>query len=40
MERRLKGGLGVMADDLVAACYAYVVFILVVAFFYKGLGLS
>src|SRR5436190_2056848 len=40
MERRLKGGLGVMADDLVAACYAYVVFILVVAFLYKGLGLS
>ncbi len=28
MERRLKGGLGVMADDLVAACYAYLVFIL------------
>jgi phosphatidylglycerophosphatase A len=40
MERRLKGGLGVMADDLVAACYAYVVFILVVTFAYKGLGLS
>ena len=40
MERRLKGGLGVMADDLVAACYAYVVFILVVTFLYKGLGLS
>ena len=40
LERRLKGGLGVMADDLVAACYAYVAFILVVSFAYKGLGLS
>ena len=40
LERRLKGGLGVMADDLVAACYAYVVFILIVTFACKGLGLS
>ena len=40
MERRLKGGLGVMADDLVAACYAYLAFILVVMLGHKGLGLS
>ena len=40
IERRLKGGLGVMADDLVAACYAYLAFILVVTFAFKGLGLS
>ena len=40
LERRLKGGLGVMADDLVAACYAYLAFILLVSFAYKGLGLS
>jgi len=40
MERRLKGGVGVMADDLVAACYAYLAFILVVAVAHKGLGLS
>lgn len=26
-EQRIPGGLGVMFDDLVAACYAYVVFI-------------
>jgi phosphatidylglycerophosphatase A len=39
MERRIKGGLGVMADDLVAACYAAVVFILLVAIGY-GLGLQ
>jgi phosphatidylglycerophosphatase A len=29
-ERTLKGGLGVMFDDLVAACYAYVVMIVLV----------
>jgi phosphatidylglycerophosphatase A len=40
LERRLKGGVGVMADDLVAACYAYVVFILVVAIGFKGMGIA
>jgi len=40
MERRLKGGLGVMADDLVAACYAYVAFIVLVTVAHKGFGLS
>jgi phosphatidylglycerophosphatase A len=29
-EREVKGGLGVMLDDLIAACYAYLVFIVVV----------
>lgn len=29
-EARLKGGLGVMFDDLLAACYAYVVFAMTV----------
>jgi phosphatidylglycerophosphatase A len=29
-ERRLKGGFGVMFDDLIAACYAYVSLIIVV----------
>jgi phosphatidylglycerophosphatase A len=29
-EARLRGGLGVMFDDLVAACYAYVVFAAIV----------
>jgi phosphatidylglycerophosphatase A len=29
-ERQLKGGLGVMFDDLVAACYAYVVLIVAI----------
>jgi phosphatidylglycerophosphatase A len=36
----LKGGLGVMADDLVAACYAYVVFAIVVIVAYRGFGLA
>ena len=30
LERGLKGGFGVMFDDLVAACYAYVVLIVVI----------
>lgn len=30
VEARVKGGLGVMLDDLLAACYAYLVFALVV----------
>jgi phosphatidylglycerophosphatase A len=29
-ERRLKGGMGIMFDDLVAACYAYLVLIVVI----------
>jgi phosphatidylglycerophosphatase A len=34
-EKRLKGGFGVMFDDLVAACYAYVVLIPVVVIQHK-----
>jgi phosphatidylglycerophosphatase A len=30
LERRLTGGFGVMFDDLVAACYAYVVLVVVI----------
>ena len=40
LERNLKGGAGVMADDLVAACYAYVVFLLVIVIAHKGFGLA
>ena len=36
VERRVKGGLGVMVDDLVAACYAYLAFIVFVAVAYKA----
>ena len=31
LESRLEGGLGVMADDLGAACYAYLAFIALIA---------
>ena len=40
LERNLKGGVGVMADDLVAACYAYVTFMVVVVVAHKGFGLA
>ena len=30
-EKNLKGGLGVMFDDLIAACYAYLCLILIIA---------
>ena len=36
LERNVKGGLGVMIDDVFAAFYAYVVFALFVVFAYKG----
>src|SRR5678815_3890314 len=35
LEQRLKGGLGIMFDDLVAACYAYVVLIVVIVVQHK-----
>jgi phosphatidylglycerophosphatase A len=40
LERRVKGGLGVMIDDVVAAFYAYVVFVIIVVIVYKGFGYS
>jgi phosphatidylglycerophosphatase A len=38
VEARVKGGLGVMVDDLIAAAYAYVVFILFILVMHKGFG--
>ena len=35
LEQRLKGGFGVMFDDLVAACYAYVVLIVAIVVQHK-----
>ena len=37
-ERNVRGGLGVMLDDLIAACYAYLAFILLVSVAYKVVG--
>jgi phosphatidylglycerophosphatase A len=36
LEKRVKGGLGVMIDDAVAAGYAYLVFTIIVIAGYKG----
>ncbi len=36
LEKNVKGGLGVMIDDVVAAFYAYVVFLLFVVLAYRG----
>jgi phosphatidylglycerophosphatase A len=40
LERRVKGGLGVMLDDVLAAFYAYVAFVLTLTIVHKGLGYS
>jgi phosphatidylglycerophosphatase A len=38
LEKRVKGGLGVMVDDVVAGCYAYVVFVIFIVVAYKLFG--
>jgi phosphatidylglycerophosphatase A len=38
LERRVKGGMGVMIDDVFAAFYAYIVFVIFVIVVYRGLG--
>ena len=40
LERRVKGGLGVMIDDVVAAFYAYIAFAIFVIVMYKVFGIS
>ena len=40
LERRVKGGMGVMIDDVFAAFYAYIVFVIFVIVVYRGLGYS
>jgi phosphatidylglycerophosphatase A len=40
MERRVKGGFGVMIDDVFAAFYAYIVFVIFVIVVYRGFGYS
>jgi phosphatidylglycerophosphatase A len=40
LERRVKGGLGVMLDDVVAAAYAYLVFAALIVVAYKVFGLE
>jgi len=38
VEKNVKGGMGVMLDDVLAAAYAYVTFIVFVVVMYKGFG--
>src|SRR5258706_9215383 len=40
LERGAKGGMGVMIDDVVAAFYAYVVFVITIVIAYKVLGFA
>ena len=38
LERNVRGGLGVMVDDVVAAFYAYVAFVIFIVVMYKVFG--
>ena len=38
LEREVKGGLGAMADDLVAGFYAYLAFVAFIVVMHKGFG--
>ena len=40
VEASVKGGMGVMLDDVIAAAYAYVSFIVFVVIMHKGFGLA
>ena len=40
LERAVRGGMGVMIDDVVAAFYAYLVFVLTIVIAYKVLGFA
>jgi len=40
LEKRVKGGFGVMIDDVVAAFYAYIAFAIFVIVMYKVFGIS
>jgi phosphatidylglycerophosphatase A len=38
VEKNVKGGMGVMVDDLMAGAYAYVAFVLFIVIMHKGFG--
>jgi phosphatidylglycerophosphatase A len=40
VERQVKGGFGVMVDDIIAAFYAYLAFVLFIVIAHKGFGLQ
>ena len=40
VERNVKGGMGVMVDDVIAAAYAYIAFIVFVVIMHRGFGFT
>ena len=40
VERNVKGGMGVMVDDVIAAAYAYIAFIVFILIMHKGFGFA
>ena len=38
LEKNVKGGMGVMLDDLMAGAYAYIAFVLFIVVMHKGFG--
>jgi phosphatidylglycerophosphatase A len=40
VEKNVKGGMGVMVDDLMAGAYAYIAFVLFIVVMHKGFGLQ
>ncbi len=40
VERNVKGGMGVMVDDVIAAAYAYIAFIVFVVIMHRGFGFA
>jgi len=38
VEKNVKGGMGVMVDDLMAGAYAYIAFVLFIVVMHKGVG--
>jgi len=38
VEKNVKGGMGVMVDDLMAGAYAYIAFVLFIVVMHKGFG--
>ena len=40
IEKNVKGGMGVMVDDIIAMAYAYMAFVLFVVIMHKGFGFA
>jgi phosphatidylglycerophosphatase A len=40
VERHVKGGMGIMVDDVIAGAYAYIVFVIFIIVAHKGFGVQ